>query len=283
MEPEADFQKANCHSEHYGTCLVGSSHVQCVCSGGGGVGAEDHIMVGHTFRRNWRWDCLKGFWDSLKWKSGRLLGLLLESIQIGSQLVLTRLSGWTVGDRVNRPRQWCCCLGEGPKNPDRPDNWRQSQYSQLLPRSPKKKNTPYTHMHPSSTSIISPSFRLWVQLPPLLPSCSGPITKLSAQIKEAAHLTAAQHFNIYTHPLKTHTLLCNHPVDITQSTHPQTLLHMYTLLCSTAKQLMRHSHIAQPTWPHQLRTHTVGHIEDEAGSCNEQSDCYIFFIDCWNN
>lgn len=50
MEPEADFQKANCHSERYGTCLVSSSPVQWwVCSGEEArTRGGDHIMVGTT-------------------------------------------------------------------------------------------------------------------------------------------------------------------------------------------------------------------------------------------
>lgn len=47
MEPEADFQKANCHSEQYGTCLVSSSPVRWVDSGEeAGTRGEDHIMAG---------------------------------------------------------------------------------------------------------------------------------------------------------------------------------------------------------------------------------------------
>lgn len=50
MEPEADFQKANCHSgEQYGTCLVSSSPV-LLCSGctwgEAGTRGEDRIMLG---------------------------------------------------------------------------------------------------------------------------------------------------------------------------------------------------------------------------------------------
>lgn len=47
MEPEADFQKANCHSEQYGTCLVSSSPVRWAYSGEeAGTRGEGHIMAG---------------------------------------------------------------------------------------------------------------------------------------------------------------------------------------------------------------------------------------------
>lgn len=52
MEPEADFQKANCHSEQYGTCLVSSSPVQWVYPREeAGTRAVDHIMAGHCYGR----------------------------------------------------------------------------------------------------------------------------------------------------------------------------------------------------------------------------------------
>ena len=52
MEPEADFQKANCHSEQYGTCLVSSSPVQWVYPREeAGTRRVDHIMAGPCYGR----------------------------------------------------------------------------------------------------------------------------------------------------------------------------------------------------------------------------------------
>lgn len=50
MEPEAVFQKANCHSEQHGTCLVVSSYPVCWVYLGeeAGTRGEDHIMLGPT-------------------------------------------------------------------------------------------------------------------------------------------------------------------------------------------------------------------------------------------
>lgn len=53
MEPEADFQKANCHSELYGICLVSSSSVRRVYSGEkAATRGDDHITVGTTMGGN---------------------------------------------------------------------------------------------------------------------------------------------------------------------------------------------------------------------------------------
>lgn len=69
----------------------------------------------------------------------------------------------------------------------------------LYPQLPSKHIAPRNYTHPSSTSIIS-SFRQRVlyQLQALPSPCICSITKLSAQIKEEAQLTAGEHFHVPT-------------------------------------------------------------------------------------
>lgn len=72
--------------------------------------------------------------------------------------------GWPGRDGGNRPRQWCCCPGDGTPIP------RTSAASACTLNAPKPpprhpNHRRKTHIHPSSTSIISPSLRLCSVLP----------------------------------------------------------------------------------------------------------------------
>lgn len=85
------------------------------------------------------------------------------------------------------------------EDPDPQDFCRQSLYSQRPPPHHHRNahtptHTPILHLHYFSIfqTVGVPS----AAGPPS--SCTAPITKLSAQFKEAAHLTAAKHFNIHT-------------------------------------------------------------------------------------
>lgn len=52
MEPEADFQKANCNSEQCGNCLLSSSPMWWAYTGEEAQArGEDHIMVGPAHGR----------------------------------------------------------------------------------------------------------------------------------------------------------------------------------------------------------------------------------------
>lgn len=96
MEPEADFQKANCHSEQYGTCLASSSPVQWVYSGEEvGTGREDRIMVGLGDGRE-----LKLFEMRLKCIEMKIGQALMAAIAMHSDM---HSIGFDQTEWVNRP------------------------------------------------------------------------------------------------------------------------------------------------------------------------------------
>lgn len=160
-----------------------------------------------TLRWGPQWEGIESetVWNAFEmhWNENRAdLWLPVESIQKGTQLVLTRLSGWTGGGRVNRPRQWCCCLGDGPRT-SIPRTSATSPCT-LNPNHSPTSLQKHTHTHTTHTPILHRYYfsifhSAWVchqlQAPPS--SSSAPITKLSAQIKEADSLTAAKHFNTH--------------------------------------------------------------------------------------
>lgn len=127
-----------------------------------------------------------------------------------TQLVVTRLSGWTGGGRVNRPRQWCCCLGDDAGIPI-PRTSATSPCALNPNRPPSHQNThppPLLFLHFSfSVGVLSIGNPLYPQTDPHTlhtlthTSSSVPITKLSAQIKGVDSLTAAKHSGarVYKH------------------------------------------------------------------------------------
>lgn len=139
-------------------------------------------MAGHC-----KWKCLICVWNALKWKSVMLLWLPLESIQTGT---------WFWPDWVGEQAEieWI--------DPDNDAVALVTNWEPLVPRT--NATSPWT-----LNSTPSPMFQTVGVLFSAGPStsCSAPITKLSAQIKEAGHLTAAKH------------TLCVRVVHLTPSSH----------------------------------------------------------------
>ena len=201
MEPEADFQKANCHSEQYGTCLVSSSPVRWVYSGEeAGTRGEDHIMAGTRMGGELK---VKLFEMRLKCIEMKIGPALTAAIGIHSEM---HSIGFDQIEWVNRrgsseSTQTMMLLPQWrTKDPDPQEFCRQSSQLQPLPHIPAEKNTraPILHLYYFSIfqTVGVPSAA--AQTPPPL-SSSAPITKLSAQIREAASLTAAKHLYIHKH------------------------------------------------------------------------------------
>ena len=147
MEPKADFQKANCHSEQYGTCLVSSSPVWRVELGEEtGMGRRgQHYGWAPVMGREWKWNSLNCIWNALKWKLGRLLWRPLDSIQTGPQLVLSR-NEWASRRRSSESTQTMMPLPRWrTTDPDPQYDCRQTLYiqTQSTPPHPLRLTHPY--------------------------------------------------------------------------------------------------------------------------------------------
>ena len=149
MEPEADFQKANCHSEQYGTCLVSSSPVRWVYSGEeAGTRGEDHIMAGTRMGGELK---VKLFEMRLKCIEMKIGPALTAAIGIHSEM---HSIGFDQIEWVNRrgsseSTQTMMLLPQWrTKDPDPQEFCRQSSQLQPLPPHPCRKKHTCTHPPP---------------------------------------------------------------------------------------------------------------------------------------
>lgn len=164
MEPEADFQKGNCHSgEQYGTCLVSSSAV-LLCSGctwGRRLEPEERTAL-----------C----WGPVMGRIESETVMCLKCIEMKIGQALTAAFGihsykHSIGfDQIEGAHRWgsseltqtmMLLPRWQTKNPLSPRNTATSPWALNPNQTPC--HTPL-HMHPSSTSIISWSYTLWAAL-----------------------------------------------------------------------------------------------------------------------
>lgn len=252
-------------------------------------GPEERATLwrGPGWEGNWKWNCLKCVWNALKWKSAQLLRLPLESIQKGTQLVLTRLSGWTGGGRVNRPRQWCCCLGDGPRTPIPRNSAASPLNPNHSPHIPAEKNTRAPILHFYYFSIFQtvgvPSAAAQPPPPPA-PHPFHPVLQLQSCLHRLERqpvwpqLNTSTYTNTQTvpckqnstsYPINTHV----HPLMVplySITWHSQRRVHIHTSVRATHLTLSvyTHLHIHKPSMQ-QVLAAAVCHLQEETTSCNE--------------
>lgn len=195
-------KKANCHSgEQYGTCLVSSSPV-LLCSGctwGRRLGPEERTALcwGPVMGENWKWNCnvSEMHWNE-NW-AGSYCCLWNPFIQALNWFWPDR-GGTQVGIEWIDPDNDAVALVTNQEPPQPREYCHQSLGSQ-----PQPTTLTYT---PAHAPILHLNYFLIFHTMSCS-SCSAPITKLSAQIKDEAHLTADKHFNIHRHT-NMRTVLC---------------------------------------------------------------------------